>query len=77
MTKLDDYIKQIQQEADSRKASARKHYEAGKNDCKAGIYDKWYRYNTRNDGRAYDIGWTEQNAITKNETVKFLEVNQL
>ncbi len=40
MTNLEDYIKQIRREADKRIASAKRHYEAGKNDCKGGIYDK-------------------------------------
>ena len=51
----------------------RKHYEAGRRDCQLGVYDKWYRYNTAQDGRAYDIGWMEQNEETRNETVKFLD----
>ncbi len=45
MTTIHDYIKQIQDEAKSREGAAMRHYEAGKRDCQAGIYDKWYRYN--------------------------------
>lgn len=33
------------------------HYEAGQRDAKAGIYDKWYRYNAQDGGLEYDKGW--------------------
>lgn len=52
---------------------AANHYDAGVRDCKAGIYDKWYRYHTPNDGQAYDMGWIEQNKETENEKVTFLD----
>lgn len=42
------------------------------NDCKNGIYDKWFRYHRNDDGRAYDLGWMFQNETTQNETVKFV-----
>ena len=29
---------------------------AGKKERMAGYYDKWYRYNRRDDGAAYDSG---------------------
>lgn len=45
----------------------------GMEDCKLGIYDKWYRYNRPDDGDAYDKGWVAQNARTQNEEVRFLE----
>ncbi|MCI5757103.1 MAG: hypothetical protein MR037_02600 [Bacteroidales bacterium] len=73
MITIQDYIKQIHEEAKSREGAAMRHYEAGKRDCQAGIYDKWYRYNTANDGMAYDLGWTEQNKETKNGVVRFLD----
>lgn len=73
MTTIDDYIKQIHEEAKSREGAARRHYEAGKRDCQAGVYDKWYRYNTRNDGLAYNLGWTEQNKETQNGVVRFID----
>jgi hypothetical protein len=47
----------------------------GARDCRCGIYDKWYRYNTIDDGKAYDDGWVEQNKITQNDEVRFLEVS--
>ena len=47
-------------------------YKAGRRDCKAGVYDKWYRYNRKQDGRAYDKGWCDQNKTTKCESVVFL-----
>lgn len=30
----------------------------GMEDCKLGIYDKWFRYHRSDDGAAYDKGWT-------------------
>lgn len=35
------------------------HYEAGLRDAKAGIYDKWYRWNAKDDGAEYERGWFE------------------
>lgn len=72
MTTIEGYIKQIYEEAKSREDAARRHYEAGKHDCKAGFYDKWYRYNAQNNGLAYDLGWMEQNKETKNGSVRFI-----
>ena len=37
-------------------------FQAGIADAKAGIYDKWYRYNRKDDGAWYDRGW--QFAVT-------------
>ena len=70
---LDKMVLGIKHEADERIAQALKHYEVGKRDCENGIYDKWYRYNTYQDGRAYDIGWMEVNEEVQNEYVRFLE----
>ena len=53
---LDKMVLGIRREADERIAQTLKQYEAGKRDCENGIYDKWYRYNSYQDGRAYDIG---------------------
>jgi hypothetical protein len=47
----------------------------GQEDCKMGIYDKWYRYN--HNGVEYDKGWMEQNKETQNEVVIFIECNKL
>ena len=33
------------------------HYRAGFNDAKAGYYDKWYRYNSKDNGFSYDCGF--------------------
>ena len=54
-----------------------KDYLKGVEDCKIGIYDKWYRYNHPFDGLAYNDGWTHQNTITKNDTVRFIEVSNI
>lgn len=32
-------------------------FNSGKRDKKAGYYDKWYRYNRKDDGQAYDNGF--------------------
>ena len=50
-------------------------YWKGVEDCEAGIYDKWYRYHHPFDGAAYNAGWTNQNTITKNDVVRFIEVS--
>ncbi len=67
---------EIEADADKIKAArieqARHDYERGKEDCKIGVYDKWYRYNHADDGRAYDAGWMEQNRDTKVENVQFI-----
>lgn len=48
-------------------------YYKGVEDCKHGIYDKWFRYNHPFDGSAYNDGWCAQNAITQNDSVRFIE----
>ena len=45
---------------------------AGCSDCKAGYYDKWYRYNRKDGGKAYDEGWQEQNSRQYTETLVFI-----
>lgn len=47
-------------------------YQAGLNDCTNGIYDKWYRYNRKDHGYIYDMGWMETNFIVKNDNVEFI-----
>lgn len=47
-------------------------YLQGINDCKCGIYDKWFRYNHKDEGQAYDLGWMFQNQTTQNEKVLFI-----
>lgn len=73
MITIEDYIKQIQYDAELRARTAMLHYEAGKRDCQAGIYDKWYRYRAANDGTAYDLGWSEQNKETQNGVIRFID----
>jgi hypothetical protein len=69
-------FEQLQQEIIDRAKDeikqARHDYDQGMNDCKNGIYDKWFRYHRKDDGRAYDLGWVFQNQTTQNETVKFI-----
>ena len=53
-------------------ATAEHDYQRGVDDCKIGVYDKWYRYHRKDDGDAYDKGWVFQNQTTQCETVSFL-----
>lgn len=63
---------QIMKDAETRVETARHDYKCGMRDCKAGIFDKWFRYNHADNGRAYEIGWMEQNEETNNEHVQFI-----
>ena len=47
-------------------------FKAGSNDCKNGIYDKWYRYNRKDHGYYYDQGWMETNLSVKNDEIEFI-----
>lgn len=47
-------------------------FNMGAQDCKAGIYDKWYRYHHDDCGAAYDAGWQYKNEEVKNDKVIFL-----
>lgn len=73
MEALQKHLELIQLEADRRKAVAQADFNIAKRDCKNGIYDKWYRYNRKDEGYAYDLGWMEQNKETQVENVTFLE----
>jgi hypothetical protein len=42
-------------------------YQQGKKERMAGYYDKWYRYNRKDDGAAYDDG---VRAATQNDKCK-------
>ena len=44
----------------------------GMADCKAGIFDKWYRYHKKDEGFAYNAGWHNMNNFVKNEKVNFI-----
>lgn len=72
MNTLDDYLSHIQSMVDAKKAAAVLHFKLGARDCKLGIYDKWYRYHTDNDGFAYDLGWRKANERVQNEKVIFI-----
>lgn len=71
--RVENLVREVRRAAEEKIQNILKHYEAGKRDCMYGVYDKWYRYNAWQDGRAYDLGWMEQNETVKNENVKFLE----
>lgn len=72
MNTLDDYLSHIQEIADAKKAAAVSHFKSGATDCQCGIYDKWYRYHTPDDGFAYDMGWRKANEKVKNDNVVFI-----
>ena len=42
-------------------------YEFGYRSGKAGYYDKWYRYNRKDDGAQYDRGFDEGRKVSKKE----------
>lgn len=45
-------------------------FSAGKRDRAAGYYDKWYRWNRKDDGRAYDEGF---NSISNDKDINIIE----
>lgn len=47
-------------------------FEAGQRDRRFGIYDKWYRYNHRDEGKAYDEGWQSVKEKDKWNKLTFL-----
>ncbi len=75
MKNLEQYIEQLNKQHQERIEIVKNDYEKGRIDCRAGIYDKFYRYNRTDDGQAYDLGWTNENKFIQNETVKFLYNN--
>lgn len=44
-------------------------------DCQQGIYDKWFRYNHKDGGTAYNTAWIEANKVYKNDNIQFIECN--
>lgn len=48
-------------------------FEAGKRDKQSGYYDKWYRYNRKDDGQNYDKGF---NSIEFTKEITIIECNQ-
>lgn len=69
---MQSYLEKLHAQFTARERNAMSDYRAGARDCANGIYDKWYRYNSFDDGEAYNIGWVEQNEITENDTVLFI-----
>lgn len=72
MKNLEQHIDELNQQHEYRISVIKYDYEKGMNDCKLGVYDKWYRYNRIDDGQAYDLGWMSMNKNIQNESVKFL-----
>ena len=70
---LQDLFASIDIEAHTKKAVAEKDYKAGEADCKAGVFDKWYRYNRKDDGLAYNFGWLNANRTIQNDKVSFIQ----
>ena len=50
-------------------------FKAGQREKKAGYYDKWYRYNRKDDGAAYDDGFKSVDC-TKKDGVQIIEYRQ-
>ena len=75
MKKLEQYIEQLNKQHQERIEIVKNDYEKGQIDCRAGIYDKFYRYNITDDGQSYDLGWTNEHEFVQNEIVKFLYNN--
>lgn len=71
-TTIEDLKNQIMERAKAQIATAEHDYQKGIEDCKMGVYDKWFRYHRKDDGNAYDKGWVYQNQTTQCETVSFL-----
>lgn len=44
-------------------------------DCQLGIFDKWYRYNHKDGGTAYNMAWIDANKVYQNDNVQFIECN--
>ncbi len=72
MNTLDDYLIHIQTMADAKKSAAVLLFKLGASDCSRGIYDKWYRYHSYDEGFAYDMGWRKSNERVKNDNVIFI-----
>ena len=70
---LQELFDQIDAKAMMAKSLARDDYRYAQEDCKQGFYDKWYRYNRKDDGLAYDLGWQHANETYKIEKVTFIE----
>lgn len=66
MTKVEIARKRLNAEIEGMKARFEKDVQAGINDAKAGIYDKWYRYHRSDDGAAYDAGWWDAYSTSAN-----------
>lgn len=45
---------------------------AGMNDCKGGIYDKWYTDHRSDYGAAYNQGWRAMNHILGQDNIQFI-----
>ena len=72
MKSLNHLLSELEQSYKSKSEQITREYEKGVQDCRFGIYDKYYRYNSEDDGFAYDCGWYNQNQETKNEKVTFI-----
>ena len=72
--KLNEIKTKILNDAKERCRTAEKDYYQGCDDCRKGIYDKWYRYNRCDEGQAYDAGWMYENIKVQNEIVIFIEM---
>lgn len=68
----DSYTKEEFEEL--KKSNYQKDFEAGYRDRKAHYYDKWYRYNRWDEGKAYDDGC--QKAVNEPHSKKWVEEDE-
>ena len=69
---LQDLFDHIDARAEMKKKVAQQDYNNAQVDCKHGNYDKWYRYNRKDEGLAYDLGWMHANKTYHNDKVQFI-----
>lgn len=70
---LEMIISEIKAECEKRILTARDNYSVGRQDCRNGVYDKWYRDHADFNGRAYDAGWHEENKTVRNTRPRIVE----
>lgn len=54
--KLEELVNEVEERQKETMKQLRHDYVKGMEDCKSGIYDKWFRYNRNDDGWSYDMG---------------------
>lgn len=68
---LKQFLASIDEDAKRKKLRAKADFNAAVNDCRCGLYDKWFRYHREDSGLAYDVGWMHANETIKVDKVTF------